>query len=297
MQDDGFDESRPDNERRRLLSAFLTAHRRRLDPATPVLSEHLRPIDAIGTLVTPCEIADAAGINRRWYERAERGEPTRVTANVLHSLGDVLRLSDRERDVLLRLAVPCLDRDTPRDESLEMLDTFASLRRYLRSLYACSARDEVLSLVQDTAAAFFPEASYLAMSSRLPDDGWRHQGEPTGNGRRLRAFISFQENVIDPIFVSDPIAADVLTCFPWLSSPGDVVTYDDHEEALIEAVLGTAFDRFKQLHEASVAAVIRSRAGFVAHLLLGGFRMSYDNEVDRALVSAVVDFASAAVSP
>jgi hypothetical protein len=296
MQDLGFDERWPDNERRRLLSAFLTEHRCRIDPATPVLGEHLRPIDAIGTLVTPSEIADAAGINRRWYERAERGESMRASAYVLQSLGDVLSLSDKERDVLLRLATPWLDRDTPRDESLEMRDTFASLRCYLRKLYACSARDEVLQLVQDTAAALFPEASYLTMSSRLPDGGWRHHGEPTGNGR-LRAFVSFQENVIDPIFASNPIAANVITCFPRLSSPGDVVTYDDHEEVLTEAVLGTAFDRFKQLHEASVAAVIRSRAGFVAHLLLGGFQLSYDNEVDRALVSAVVDFASAAVSP
>jgi hypothetical protein len=297
MQDVGLDERRPDNQRRRLLSAFLTEHRYRIDPATPVLGEHLRPIDAIGTLVTPCEIADAAGINRRWYEHAERGEPTRASANVLHSLGDVLILSNKERDVLLRLATPCLDRDTPRDESLEMRDAFVSLRRYLRKLCACSARDEVLQLVQDTAAALFPEASYLTMGSRLPNGGWRHHRDPTGNGRRLGAFVSFQENVIDPIFASNPIAADVLTCFPRLSSPGDVVTYDDLDEALTEAVLGTAFDCFRQLHEASVAAVIRSRAGYVAHLLLGGFRMSYDNEVDRALLSTVVDFASAAVSP
>lgn len=288
--------TRSDDEPGRLLSAFLREHRCRIDPATPVLGEHLRPIDAIGSLVTPCEIADAAGINRRWYERAERGEPMRASANVLHALGDVLGLGGNDREVLLRLATPCLDPDTPRDESLELRDAFALVRRYLRKLYACSARDEVLYLVQDTAAALFPEASYLTMGARLPDGGWRHHGEPTGNGR-LRAFVSFQENVIDPIFASDPIAADVLTCFPQLSSPGDVVTYDDHEEARIEAVLGTAFARFKQLHEASAVAVIRSRAGFVAHLLLGGFQMSYENEVDRALVSAVADFASVAVSP
>lgn len=265
--------------RRRLLSAFLAEHRCRIDPA-----------------ITPYEVADAAGINRCWYERAERGEPTRASANVLHSLGDVLSLSDEERHVLLRLATPSLDRDTPRDESLEMREAFASLRGYLRKLYACSARDEVLQLVQDTAAALFPEALYLTMGSRLPDGGWRHHGEPTGNGRRLGAFVSFQENVIDPLFAFDPIGADVLTCFPRLSFPGDLVTYDDLEEALT-AVLGTAFDRFKQLHEPSVVAVIRSRAGFVAHLLLGGFRNSYDNEVDLALVSAVVDFASVAISP
>jgi Helix-turn-helix domain len=287
----------PDDRRRRLLSAFLTKHRYRIDRASPVLGEHPRPRDAIGSLVAPWEIADAAGINRRWYERTERGEATRASSNVLRALGDVLDLSGKEREILLGLAKPCLDPDTPRDESVEMRDAFASLERYLRKLCACSTRDEVLHLVQDTAAALFPEASYLTIGSRLPDGGWKHQGEPTGNGRRLRAFVSFQEDVLDPIFASDPIGADVLTCFPQLSSSGDVVTYDDHEESRTEAVLGSAFDSFKHLHESSVAGVIRSRTGFVAHLLLGGFRISYDNAVDRALVSALVDFASAAVSP
>jgi Helix-turn-helix domain len=296
MQDVGLD-GNLDDVRRRLLSAFLTEHRYRINPSTPVLGEHFRRTDVIGTRVTPCEIADAAGINRRWYERAEHGEPIRSSADVLRSLGDVLRLSSEERKRLLRLAPPCLDPDTPRDESVEMRDAFASLRRYLRNLYECSARDDVLHLVQDTAAALFPEVSYLTIGTRLPDGGWMHHGEPTGSGRSLHAFVSFQENVIDPIFAWDPMGADVLTCFPGLSSPGDIVTYDDHDETRTEAVLGKAFYRFKQLHECSVAGVIRSRTGFVAHLLLGGFLISYDNEVDRGLVSSLVDFASAAVSP
>jgi hypothetical protein len=48
----------------------------------------------------------------------------------------------------------------------------------------------------------------------------------------------------------------------------------------------------ERLHEKSIASVIRSRPGFVAQLYLADFRRIYDNDSDRALISAVVDFAS-----
>lgn len=60
--------------RRQLLSVVLRHYRSRIDPAIPALDGHVRRIEAIGNPVTPREIADAAGINRRWYELAERGE-------------------------------------------------------------------------------------------------------------------------------------------------------------------------------------------------------------------------------
>jgi hypothetical protein len=290
-------EGEPDVERRRSLSAFLTRHRSRIDPALPVLGEHHRRVGAIGNPVTPREIADAAEINRRWYEFAERGEPTRASAAVLRALGNVLGLSAQERAVLVNLATPYLDRDTPREESLDVRDALGSLRGYLRKLYACSTKDEVLSLVAETAASLFAEASYIATYSRQPDRGWSHHGELIGTGKRLHAFSYNRDEVVAPIFASDPLAADVITCFPELSLPGDLLTYDHYKETRVVAALGKGFRVFKQVHEASLAGVIRSRAGFVAQLLLGDFREIYDDEVDRALVSAIVDFASLTSSP
>lgn len=262
-----------------------------------MLGEHVRRAEAIGKLVTRREMADASGINRRWYELAERGEPTRASAAVLRALGNALGLNVHERRVLLSLATPYLDRDLPRDESLEIRDAFASLRTYLRKLNACSTTDEVLSLVEDTAASHFPETSYLATASRLPDGGWSFHGEPIGRASRMRAFAYDREEVVGPIFASELVAADDLMCFPEASSPGDLLTYDDYEEAKLAKILGKAYAGFKHLHEPMLAAVIRSRAGLVAHLYLADFRKIYGEETDLALVSAITDFASLAASP
>ena len=286
----------PNDERQRLLSAFLTEHRHRIDPAITVLGDYPRRIEAIGNPVTPCEIADATGINRRWYELAERGERTRTSADVLRALGDVFRLNNGERGLLLRLAMPYLDPGTPRDESLEMRDTFASVRDYLRKLNACSTTDEVLTLAEDTAACQFPQASYLRTSVRLPDGRWSFHGDGTGRGSRLGTFASNAQDVIAPIFASDPLGAAVITCFPQVSSPGGLLTYDDYNESRLAGIVGKAFPVFKHLHQSMVVAVIRSRSGFVAHLYLGDFRMTYDNDVDRALISTIADFASLAAS-
>ncbi|HYZ17390.1 MAG TPA: helix-turn-helix transcriptional regulator [Candidatus Acidoferrum sp.] len=291
------DEADPDDERRRLLTAFLRQHRYRIDPAIPILGEHPRRPEAIGKLVTPSEIADAADINRRWYELAERGEPTRASPAVVRALAHALGLGPPERAVLMHLATSPFIQSGPRNDSLEIRDAFAMMRRYLRKLNACSTTEEVLSLVAETTASLFPEVGYLTTGPRFPEGGWTHHGEAIAKASRLAAFASMHEEVVGPIFASDPFSADVITCFPDISLPGDLITHEDHDKARLMAVLGNAYAAFKQLHEPTVAAVIRSRGGFVAHLVLGDFRKSYDDEVDRAIVSSIVDFASLAISP
>lgn len=283
-----------DDERRQLLATFLREQRCRIDPRTPALGEHPRRVEAIGSPLTGHEIAHAAGINARWYDLAEHGEPTRATATVLRALGDVLGLNAPQRAMLVRLASPYCDQDTPRAASLELRDATSSLRDYLRKLYACSSADELLSLVEDTAASHFPEASYVTSGSRLPDGGWLYHGEATGMPSRMRPFARNVEDVLAPIFASDPIAADIITCFPDAAMPGTLITYDDYDETAVARVLGNAYDDFKKLHAPMLAAAIRSRAGFVANLYLGDFRKGYENDVDRALVAAIVDFASLA---
>ena len=294
----GGNEGEPDDERRRLLSRFLTDRRQRLDPAIPILGEHGRHAQDIGKLVTPDEIADASGINRRWYELAERGEPTRASAAVLRGLGNALRLDAQERAVLLRLATPSFDRRTPRDASLEIRDAFLSLRWYLRKLYACSTTDEVFNLVKETAASFFPESSYVMTASRLPDSrGWTFHEEAIARVSRLDAFTHNRDEVVGPIFASDGAAADDIACFPMISSPGDLITFENYDELHLARMLRQRFGAFKRLHAPMIVTVIRSRADFVGHLYLGDFRKTYDDETNYALVSAIADFASLAASP
>lgn len=266
-----------DVERTRLLSAFLTRHRSRSG-------------------LTSEEIAAACGINSRWFDLAQRGETTRASASILRALGTVLGLSQQERLTLLDLATPYFDCDTPRDESFEVRDAFVSLRRYINKLRVCSTTDEVLNLVLETAASHFPEASYLTAASRAAAGGWFFHGEPIAKPSRLYAFAHDQNDIVAPIFASEPLLADIMTCFPERSSPGELIAHYDHDETTLAGILGTAYGDFEALHEASMVAVVRSRAGFVAHLYLGEFLKVYDRDVDCALLSAIADFASVAAS-
>ncbi|HTJ27525.1 MAG TPA: helix-turn-helix transcriptional regulator [Candidatus Limnocylindria bacterium] len=287
----------PDHRRRVLLSAFLAEHRQRIAPEIPVLGQHVRRTEAIGKLVTRGELADASGVNRRWYELAERGVPTRASAAILRALANILGLTAEQQGVLTHLATPYLDRDAPRDASFEIRDAFASMRWYLRKLQTCSTIDEVLSLVEDTAASHFPETPCLTTAFRRPDGGWSFHADAIGRSSRLHAFNRDRDEVIIPVFDSGEVTADDLMCFPEASAPGDLLTYDDYDEATLAAILKGSFAGFKKLHEPMLAAVIRSRADFVAHLYLADFRATYGTETDRALVSAIADFASLAVSP
>jgi hypothetical protein len=178
-----------------------------------------------------------------------------------------------------------------------MRDAFGSLRTYVRKLYACSTIEAMLSLAQETAAAYFPEASYLTTASRQPDGGWIYHGEAIAKASRVADFASHVEDIITPIFTSDPLAADIVACFPEASLPGDIATFDMYDEVQLKRILGVAFGAFKRIHEPMLAAAIQSRGGLVAKIYLGDFRKSYDDEIDLALVSAIADFASLAASP
>jgi hypothetical protein len=180
-------------------------------------------------------------------------------------------------------------------EELEVRTAYARFRRYLRRLYACSTSAELLSVIESTAVSFFPEASYVVSASRLPDGCWSFHGDGIGRASRIQTFNNNREHVVAPIFSSDPGAADRLMCFPEKRAPGEIVTYDDYgDERSLARDLEKAYPEFKQLHESMVAAVIHSRSGFVAHVYLGEFRKSYDDDGDQAILSAIAAYASLA---
>src|ERR1700736_4622753 len=190
---------RSDEERRALLGGFLVEHRRRITPRAHLLGDHRRPSRSIGKLVTRHEIADASGVSRRWYEFAELGVPTRPSAPILQNVADVLGLDHDERETLVRLAIPYVDHAGPRRDSIEIREAFSSIRWYLRKLQSCSTIDELLTLLEETAAAHFPEVSYLNTAFRRPSGGWSLHGEGIGTRARMRTFARLQE-LLRPVF-------------------------------------------------------------------------------------------------
>jgi transcriptional regulator with XRE-family HTH domain len=283
-----------EEERLALLGRFLAEHRRRIAPHATVLGDRPRRRRAVGKLVTRHEIADASGVTRRWYEFAELGVPTRASASILLNVADVLGLDDDDRETLLRLAIPPVDYSTPRGESIEILEAFSSVRWYLRKLQSCSTIDELLTLLEDTAAAQFPEVSYLMTAFRWPLGGWCLHGEGIGTPARTREFVRLQE-LLGPAAAENPAACDEIVRFPIGSMPGDILTYRNYNAAVAAPILELAPVEFERLFEPVLVAVTRSRSGYVAHLMLSDFHAVY-GETERALAATIADFASLALS-
>jgi transcriptional regulator with XRE-family HTH domain len=284
-----------DEDRCAILGSFLAEHRRRIAPHVTVLGNHPRHSRAIGKLVTRHEIADASGVSRRWYELAEKGVPTRASAAILRRVADVLRLAADERETLVRLAIPYFDSSAPRRESLEIREAFSSVRWYLRKLQNCSTIDELLTLLEDTAAAQFPEVSYLWTSSRRPSGGWSFHGDGIGTRARRHEFVRLQE-MLGPVFEADPLASDEMFRFPVATMPGDILTNRNMNSAIMAPILKKSLPELKRCSEPLLIAVVRSRSGYVAHLSMSDFRDVYFGETEQALASTIADFASLALS-
>jgi transcriptional regulator with XRE-family HTH domain len=88
-----------DTESRRVLGAFLRAHRERL-PVPPLLSGRRRRTPGLRRE----EIADACGVSATWYAWLEQGREISASASALSRLAEALLLAPAERAYLFDLA-------------------------------------------------------------------------------------------------------------------------------------------------------------------------------------------------
>lgn len=115
------------------LSAFLTAHRARLQPQSLGLP-------AGGRRRTPGlrreEVAQIAGVSTTWYTWLEQGRDIRMSAQVLDRIAFALRLNEEERSHLFTLAFEQPAQAPAEDRSAELSP---ALRIILSELRYCPA--------------------------------------------------------------------------------------------------------------------------------------------------------------
>lgn len=183
----------------------------------------------------------------------------------------------------------------PREDSSAVLEAFASVRRYLRALASCSSIDEVLTLLEETAATTFPETSYITTAVRAPAGGWSFHSPGSGTRSGMRTFARNQA-ILAPVMATDNGLADRITRFPRASAPGAILTFEDYDSRVLEGILKLTRADIEYVHESLLTAVVRSRSGLVAHLFLSDFRKVYGAETEMAFAATLADFASLAVS-
>jgi hypothetical protein len=185
--------------------------------------------------------------------------------------------------------------NVPREDSLAIIDAYAWVREYVRTLQDCSTSGEVLTLVEDTISAAFPEISYVTTVVRQPNGRWSFYSPGSGTRTGLNVFRRNQA-ILGSLMEADSTLHDRITGFPKASSPGDMLTYRHYDTGLLAGILKRAHTEIEQMHESVMTAVMRSRSGFVAHFFLSDFRRVYDSEIDKAYVATLADFASLALS-
>ncbi|HTJ28408.1 MAG TPA: helix-turn-helix transcriptional regulator [Candidatus Limnocylindria bacterium] len=280
--------------RSKRFATFLIRHRERIPPATLALGTVLRARGHYGQPVMPDEIARAIGVSARWYELAEAGVPTRPSLRMVDRLGSVFDLDVSERETLWDLALPSLERDGPRADSLLVLDAHASLRWYLRKLGTASSADEILNLAEQTACAQCPETSFIIAMSRTPEGAWVAHGEGCGTRGALRRMWRQYDEIHRPLERMDRAGLDLLMGYPTVSEPGELMTFASHDRETLARILKGAERRYERNNGGELLARIRSRSGYVGHLFLADFNACY-GAADRALIATIADLASLAL--
>lgn len=211
------------------LSALLRTWRRRLTPADlPVIDPYPRRRKQI---VSQYDIAYALGSTPYWYGELERGRGRgRHTDDYLDRVAAVLRLSDREREVLYRLAVgrvPAGEHkpaDPPRISS--------AMGRFVRSQpYPCMVIDNAFTVRAHNARSesWFPwlrsdapnlmRWAFTDPSARQQLDRWEEDWMPALLAQLRLAYIRDPENTALAEVIRDIMAVNELVRWRWDNLP------------------------------------------------------------------------------
>jgi len=284
-----------DGVQRKRFGAMLRGARHAIPPHTTTLRWYLRAHDRVGHVVAIEEIADAIGVNHRWYALLEEGEQTRTPAVIIANLADVFGLTLEQRTELFNHATPEIPSDEPREASQLVFEAFGSMRNYARKLVSASTVEEVLDLAQDAAGAHFPEVSLITAVSRTGLGTWEPHGEGIGSAATLRRMHDQFDRVHRPLMISDPLGLDQIMCFPSIALPGELMTFWEHDSAALSRILGDAKRGYTVNNSGQLIARIRSRSGYVGHLFFADFCNAGYDASEYAFASAIAEFASLAL--
>ena len=276
-----------------MLSALLGFARARIHPDSRALGPYLRFPLRIGNAVTQEEVAETVGATRQWYALLEAGREVRASRPMLGRIADALMLDDAERSSLFEFAVPELGATKLRAQSLSLLEAFGSMQSLTRRLWTASTEDEALTVVREHCLIqFAPEV--MGSHIRLGQGQWA--GVMVGNAKARRPLEAFEALMRTEW---PPEVRDEMYGYPFRSQVHGVETWDElptpshdfvtrYSEALDNIGLAGDFD--------FIRASVQTRSGLVFQLGYACGTRHFYSELERALLSAIADLSSLALS-
>jgi transcriptional regulator with XRE-family HTH domain len=153
------------------VGAFLKEQRRRIPRDAHSLGRYERPPARHGRVLTQEELAEAIGASRVWYAMLESEAALNTSPRLLARLADVLELSDENRNLLIKLALPEL---SVGDRAFIALKDLSSsifpLRTAARRLWSATTEAEILLVAGETIASIFADSDMAGAQTRISSD-------------------------------------------------------------------------------------------------------------------------------
>ena len=279
-------------DKRQQLGALLRQRRTRIHSEARALGPYLRLPSRIGKAVTQEEVAEAADISRQWYVYLESGRSMRVSPGVLGRIADTLMLDQADRSSLFELAVPELRVMNRQPQTNAVLDAFASIRSLARRLWTATTEQEALAIVREHCMA---ELKPDAIATVVRDRQGLWNAEATGSpnvSRRWDRFYSW----IDSNWPQE--IRDEMLCHPSLAAPGETITWSEHPtpSRTLAADFCKMLDSVDLSHDDFMCANVRTRSGLYCRITTIYGARHFFTEDHRALMSAIADLVSFAIS-
>jgi transcriptional regulator with XRE-family HTH domain len=277
------------------VGAFLREQRRDIPRDAVSLGPYVRQPARRGKVVTQEELAEAIGASRVWYAMLESGTALKTSPRLLARLADVLALSDKDRTVLFKLALPEL---AVSDRAFAALNDLSSsvvlLRTAARRLRSATSESEVLLAVSETIAGVFDDSDIAGAYKRLQPGRWDYPvvigGEKWANAMAEMNHVLYQG--MTPEQIDETMLRGIF------AEPGQVGTRNElfgglsQKRRLDQTFAAHGFGASDFLN-----AQIKSRDGVEANVFALYVNGQKDfTETDRAVFGTLADLASLALS-
>jgi transcriptional regulator with XRE-family HTH domain len=274
------------------LGRFLRRCRTRIAGERTSLGNYLRLPSRVGKTVSQEEVAEAVGISRQWYATLESDRAVSPSAAVLGRIADALMMGPTERSTLFRLALPDLRLGSPTSTSRAILDAFGSLRRLMRRLWAATSEGEALTLIREQALTQLP-ADAIVTRRRAGEGLWDHAatGDHDADERAVQCITLISQRW-------GPATVDDAHCYTLFGRPGEVVTRSERDarRPILAARIHDAMDFLEWANATWAMSSVQTKHGFVARLMAIHNACHEFSESERAMLGALADLTSVALS-
>ena len=202
-------------------------------------------------------------------------------------------LAESERSELFHLALPELHVPFPQPATLEIIQAFQLARAVSRKVWNASSETEVLTILSETNATRFPEADHIGCYGRSVG---RWEFPVVIASESLHK--TFLEALGETAALLAPAEMVESLQYDRLKKPGQVIARGEKfGVSRFTDLLDRQLARVGFPDVARVFAHVRPQDGFAATLFVAHFAHPQEvSEVDRAMLNAVADLASLALS-